>query len=72
MENESQSKYIGKNLVHSIKFFKLILGAHFDLAVVTGCAGASEQGLGYQRSNQPSEMTPALTGRLASWNICVC
>eukprot|EP00435_Cladocopium_sp_Y103_P066198 s447_g28.t1 len=36
VEGASKSKFIGKNLVHALKFFKYLFGAEFDVDLVCG------------------------------------
>ena len=35
-EDEKRSKFIGKNLIHALKFFKYIIGAEFNIEAVLG------------------------------------
>eukprot|EP00435_Cladocopium_sp_Y103_P010077 s916_g2.t1 len=35
-EGDARSKFIGKNLVHALKFFKFVMGANFNLEEVVG------------------------------------
>eukprot|EP00435_Cladocopium_sp_Y103_P075962 s57_g71.t1 len=36
VEEVSGSKFIGKNLIHALKFYKFLFGAHFEVEVVCG------------------------------------